>query len=70
MLPQAYVRSLPIWVYRAVMLAWALWLAVVVPRWLRWGWNGFIVEGIWKNPIPVVEEKKPKKTIAEKETEK
>ncbi len=36
------------WVYRVVMLAWSLWLAFAVVRWVRWGWIGFSAGGIWK----------------------
>ncbi|MDM8546517.1 hypothetical protein QUF61_08475 [Candidatus Venteria ishoeyi] len=46
--PQAWVYSLPIWVYRLVMLAWALWLAFALLRWLRWGWQCFSAGGLWK----------------------
>ncbi|MDR3154478.1 MAG: hypothetical protein LBW85_09500 [Deltaproteobacteria bacterium] len=47
-LPQPWTLTLPGTVYRALMLAWALWLAVNVVRWLRWGWKGFSREGLWK----------------------
>ncbi|WP_295436652.1 hypothetical protein [uncultured Thiodictyon sp.] len=40
-LPPIWVISVPIWVYRALMLAWALWLALRLLSWLRWGWDGF-----------------------------
>jgi len=30
------------------MLAWALWLAAALLRWLKWGWNQFSHEGCWK----------------------
>jgi len=47
-LPTAYVLSLPMWTYRVVMLAWSLWLAFAVLRWVRWGWTAFTAGGIWK----------------------
>lgn len=40
-LPEVRVVSVPIWVYRALMLAWALWLALRLLDWLRWGWECF-----------------------------
>ncbi len=40
-LPQPWVLSVPLWVYRALMLAWSLWLANAVLNWLRWGWACF-----------------------------
>lgn len=45
--PQAWVISLPIMVYRVVMLAWAMWLAFALLRWLRWGWGCFSHHGLW-----------------------
>lgn len=47
-MPQPWVFSLPIWVYRGLMLAWSLWLAFSLLRWLQWGWQCFIKDGAWK----------------------
>ena len=55
-LPQVWVISLPMWVYRVSMLVWALWLAFKFIDWLRWGWTQFTQNGSWKQP-----EKKPSK---------
>jgi hypothetical protein len=30
------------------MLAWALWLANTLLNWLRWGWNCFTTDGMWR----------------------
>lgn len=49
MLPQAWVLSLPLFVYRALMLLWALWLAFALLGWLRWGWQCFSRDGIWRH---------------------
>ena len=46
-LPRPWVVSVPLWVYRALMLAWALWLANTVLNWLKWGWGCFASGGIW-----------------------
>lgn len=48
-LPQAWVLSLPLFVYRALMLLWALWLAFALLGWLRWGWQCFSHDGIWRH---------------------
>lgn len=40
-LPQPGCLSVSIWWYRFLMLAWALWLASSLIRWLRWGWGQF-----------------------------
>jgi hypothetical protein len=49
-LPSARVYSLPLLVYRLLMLAWALWLAFALLSWIRWAWQGFSQGGRW---IPV-----------------
>ncbi|MFI4937989.1 MAG: hypothetical protein ACHQJ6_05715 [Candidatus Berkiellales bacterium] len=49
LLPRAWVLSLPMYIYRILMLLWALWLAFSLVRWLRWGWNCFSVEGYWRS---------------------
>jgi len=48
LLPQPWVLSLPLIVYRGLMLLWALWLAYSLIHWLRWGWNCFNNGGGWK----------------------
>ena len=53
-LPQPWVLSAPLWVYRLLMLAWALWLANSLLNWLRWGWACFSAGGLWrKSPRPL-----------------
>lgn len=49
---QPYVFSVPMLAYRGAMLAWALWLAVSLLRWLRWGWLSFSEGGFWKSAPP------------------
>ncbi len=46
--PDARVLSLPLLAYRLLMLAWALWLAFALLRWLRWGWDCFTRGGMWR----------------------
>lgn len=46
--PAARVYSVPLFVYRAAMLAWASWLASALLRWLRWGWESFSEGGLWR----------------------
>ncbi len=38
-LPRASFLSLPLFVYRALMLAWALWLARALLSWTKWAWG-------------------------------
>jgi hypothetical protein len=47
-LPRPRVLSVPLWVYRLAMLAWALWLAQALLGWLRWGWRCFSTGGAWR----------------------
>jgi hypothetical protein len=47
-LPEVWAFSVPMWIYRALMLAWALWLAFRLLDWLRWGWAGFSSPQLWR----------------------
>ena len=47
-LPQGWVFSLPMWVYRGVMLAWSLWLMLALLNWVKWGWSCFSQDSLWK----------------------
>ena len=57
-LPTPWMISVPLLVYRAAMLAWALWLALSLLGWVRWGWGALTTGGGWKKspprPRPVV----------------
>ena len=46
-LPRAWVFSIPMVIYRAAMLAWALWLSFWLLGTLKWGWKQFITPVIW-----------------------
>jgi hypothetical protein len=45
--PEPWVISLPMWVYRAAMLGWSLWLAFALIRWVRAAWEGFKTPEAW-----------------------
>ena len=47
-MPQAAVWSLPMWAYKALILAWALWLSFALMRWLPWVWRSFADGGLWR----------------------
>jgi hypothetical protein len=47
-LPRTWVVSVPLMIYRLAMLAWALWIAWAVLRWLQWGWTCFSEGGRWR----------------------
>ncbi|HEY6320143.1 MAG TPA: hypothetical protein VJA16_01135, partial [Thermoanaerobaculia bacterium] len=48
LLPGAWFLSLPMICYRVAMLAWALWLAIALLRWLRWVWQSLTLSGGWR----------------------
>ncbi len=50
---QAWVLSMPVFVYRIAMLLWALWLSASMLRWVKWAWACFSAGGYWRdNPQP------------------
>ena len=51
-LPSAGVLSLPLWVYKIAMLAWALWLANALIGWLRWAFAAWTQGGYWRKREP------------------
>ena len=50
-LTQAWVISIPLWIYRALMLVWSLWLALHLLNWLKWGWQAFTHGGYWRSDV-------------------
>lgn len=48
LLPRPWVLSVSLWWYRGLMLAWALWLAWSMIRWLPWGWQSAATGGLWR----------------------
>jgi hypothetical protein len=47
LLPMAEIYSVPLLVYRLLMLAWALWLAFSLLGWVKWAWQAFSQGGRW-----------------------
>ena len=47
-LPQASVLTAPLWLYKALILVWALWLSFALLRWLPWAWKAFVQDGLWR----------------------
>jgi len=47
-LPRPSVLSVPLWVYRVLMLLWALWIAQALVGWLRFGWSAFSAGELWR----------------------
>jgi len=57
--PHVWFISLPVWVYRLLMLCWSLWLALCLTKWIFWGWKAFSSGGLWKT--------KPKKIVVKQQ---
>lgn len=48
LLPQGHAWTLPIWLYRTLMLAWALWMSWSLVRWGKAALSAFLHEGAWQ----------------------
>jgi hypothetical protein len=46
-LPRAWIISLPVLAYRFMMLAWSMWMAFALIKWLKWGWGCFSSGRLW-----------------------
>lgn len=55
-LPGAGVYTLPLWVWRGLMLLWALWLVSALLRWLPWAWQGLMAGKGW---LPMTQPRLP-----------
>jgi hypothetical protein len=47
-LPRPSILSVPLWWYKLAMLAWALWLSFALTRWVKWTWNVYSRDGLWR----------------------
>ena len=47
-MPSAGALTIPIWIYRGIMLAWSIWIAQSLIRWLGWIWKSWNEGGLWK----------------------
>ncbi|HEU5136073.1 MAG TPA: hypothetical protein VFU13_13065 [Steroidobacteraceae bacterium] len=47
------IISVPMWVYRALFFAWASWMAFALVRWLRWAFNAWKTNGLWRGAAPL-----------------
>jgi hypothetical protein len=73
-LPTAWGLTLSNAIYHYIMLAWALWLAISIIRWLIWGWKSFSKTALWKRfpprgPLPPPGPRKPGGPKAGKKSE-
>lgn len=49
LLPVATAYTVPMWIYKVLILAWALWLSFALVRWLPWVWKCFSSDGFWRS---------------------
>jgi hypothetical protein len=49
-LPGPEAVSVSIWVYRGLMLAWSVWLALTLLRMAKWAWQQYAAGGLWARP--------------------
>ena len=47
-LPIATAMTVPIWIYKVLILGWALWLSFALLKWLPWCWQCFAREGFFR----------------------
>lgn len=62
-LPTATVISVPLIVYRLLMLGWSLWLALSLLNWLKWGWGCYSNRGLWLKFEKPAKAKKTENTV-------
>ncbi|MEM6640354.1 MAG: hypothetical protein AAF610_10675 [Pseudomonadota bacterium] len=48
-MPGVAAFTVPLWVYKALMLIWSLWLALSVLKWLPWMWRSWSNGGYWRS---------------------
>lgn len=57
-LPQPWTVSVPLICYRIAMLVWAIWLALAMLRWIKWGWECFTEGDLWRKRSKLLSTKK------------
>ena len=43
------VLSVPMWCYRLLFFVWAGWMAFALVKWLRWAFNAWKTNGLWRS---------------------
>jgi hypothetical protein len=52
-LPAPTVITVPMSIYRWLMIAWALWMAAALVRWLRWAFKAWTAREFWRGKVIV-----------------
>ena len=50
-LPAISVLSIPILFYKALMLAWVIWLSFAGLQWIKWAWIKLGAQGYWRAKV-------------------
>ena len=50
-LPNPVVLSVPLWVYKSLIFAWALWIASALVNWLKMAWTAWSSGGFWRSRL-------------------
>ena len=53
MLPDFWVVSVPLWLYKGAMLLWSIWLSFALLRWTRYAWSALNVGQFWRRKSAV-----------------
>jgi hypothetical protein len=48
-LPGASAVTVPMWIYKVLILGWALWLSFALLKWLPWTWQCFSKDGFFRS---------------------
>ena len=48
-LPVSTAMTVPMWIYKVLILGWALWLSFALLKWLPWTWQCFAREGFFRS---------------------
>jgi hypothetical protein len=46
-LPQPLIISVPVWIYRTLMVLWSAWLAFSFVKWIKWAAKSYAKDGMW-----------------------
>ncbi|MDF1643103.1 MAG: hypothetical protein P1U80_02830 [Pseudomonadales bacterium] len=60
-LPQAWVFSVPLYVFRIAMLLWSIWIVFALLNWIKWGWQSISAGQLWDHTASVRTKKSKRK---------
>lgn len=57
--------SVPMMIYKGLMLAWVFWLCFSAPAWLKWCWQQLGTQGFWHKASPILSKQNDAQSSAE-----